>query len=285
MRTLKEVEFISLVEKTESLISNLKADSLEGRVIFYFDDYVERQGGKLTDTKIEDIENITKSSFCRTFIGDFDGSGLLQVMTIRRANLKEFKGIYKFVPTNAICLEYFGLTPKNEVRHSKFALVQKEDLSFKCLDRNKALRIRKELPKEYYETDERIARLVTNCYFDITESYGIAYDFKGITFIYPLTLEDIKESFKNREKDNLRKSVLPTMVHRNGKDFLRMGDNGFDLKGRHFYFATGLLNTQYMSISNKNKLVDLKESSAFVDGECIVKSKGKERIIVTGGLE
>ena len=282
MGILSEAEFIKTIEKIESFY--LEKDTykvLRGRIVYYFDDYVDRQSEITLATKVEDIESITKQPINRTFIGDIDGSGLLQITTIRRPKPKEFRGIYKFVPNNAIVVENDGTDNKGKAYHYKVCAIQKEDGSIKILNRNKAITEPSyHLSNDYCEFEELTAWWLINNYFDITESHGIAYDFNNTTFIFPMSLKDMKEAFVNRGKDNLRKSVLPTSVKRGDKTFIRMGNNGFNLGTRHFYYATGLIGTEYLSISNKRNLVD--RGYEYQDKYAMAISKDKERAVVVG---
>ena len=282
-----ESDFMRTINKVESFHKKQNADKcLSGRIVYYIEDFINKQIAEfefVNRTKIEDIEEIQHSDICRTFVWDGDGSGDLQINTIRRPRKNEFRGIYKYVPNNAIVYEYCGTDDKDRAYTYKVAAIQQDDLTFKLLDRNKALlSARKKMPEAGIEMNEAQLKLIVWNYFDITESYGIAYDINETTYVFPMELEDIKEVFKNRGKDGDRKSVLPTVVNRNGKQFIRMGNNGFDLQGRHFYFVSGLEGTAMLSLSNKSNLVG--DGVTYRNNDELVMSKKKERAIITSKL-
>lgn len=289
MNKLSEDKFIQIIETIEEFHTKKNFNNLlSGRIVYFFDDFIERQNnGVLScNTKVEDIESVTGTNINRTFLGEFYSDGYA-LCTIRRPKAKEFKGLYKYVPQKAVVLEQSLFDfDTGKVTPYKFAAIQQENYHFKLLDRNNTLSLRQFKSEsgriEVCEKIEWIIDFLINSYFEITEQYGLAYSY-GIdtTYIFSMSLSDIKESLKNREKDNLRKSVLPTVVTKNGKQFLRMGSNGFDLEKRHFYFVSGMIGTNIISISNKDNLMNRETSFAARNGDSMVMSKNKQRGFVT----
>lgn len=267
LRAFNEDDLLRAVKDIHSIASVRKAnDFLSGRIVFYVEDYLNRETG-FNNTTIHDIVDLYGNDFSFSVIGNFDATKTVQYVNIRMANKKDFRGILKFTPKDTICMTvgtlgkngYDGkdfLTYKSPLLQNQEILnmgevedIEKICQNYKLLTNNKSLVCDKRYIFDKKTADSIIldVHMIINNYFDVLNSWHIGYDYEDCTYLIPVDIEDLKDALKNREKNSGgRKPILPTIVNAfdraNGtavKTHTRMSDNGFDLFGEHFYFVLG----------------------------------------------
>lgn len=267
LRAFSEEDLLRAVKNIKSISSVQKAnDFLSGRIIFYVEDYLDRESGN-NNTTISDIIDLCGNDFNFSVIGNFDATQTMQYVNIKMANKKDFRGILKYTPKDTICMT-IGTLGKNGYEGKDFLtyklpILQKQEIlnigkvdgldkileHYRLLTNNKSLACNNNyfISKDAENVQILTTHLMINNYYEVLSSWHIGYDYENCTYLIPVDIEDLKDALKNREKSsNGRKPILPTIVNAFNranqgevKTHTRMSDNGFELQGEHFYFVLG----------------------------------------------
>ena len=185
------------------------------------------------------------------------------IYSLRFANKKDFRGKLKYTPADAMTLVmatiavggelYAEKAPikQNErvVNNTELPDIERERKAFTFLEYNSPCSLDNKPPKKpqlLLDVSQRVQRMM-ELYYDIDNSWAIVYFWENITFAFPMEQQFIKEVLKNREKENGRRAIIPTIVHshkRNGKSvgsFIREPKEKipYVMNGRKFHVLIG----------------------------------------------
>lgn len=199
------------------------------------------------------------------------------IIKLREPRAKEFRSKIKFTPKGALSLSTSFIGPGKDgtmklEKSSNTPILQKEkylvesckiafanDMSdakyreiaencWEFLEYNKQFAVaHKEQLKPFYGRKDvsRAIQTALSSYMDYKSFYGITYMWNGVLFIFPIKREDMKKVFRNREKIDGRRRVMPTIVKdhkRNGNDVvshIRVGAYPLKIGGREYGFYIG----------------------------------------------
>lgn len=204
----------------------------------------------------------------------------LQLFCLKEPRKREFAGDVKFTPRNSLSFSSYGfcfdkngdaevcVTNKSIpiLQNEKFLIeacdnafnTNEEDVDYDEIMRDSIINLIQDdrfsnvkknqrcNPNKAVENEikQKIQEMLCT-YYDIENSWGITYVWKGILFIIPLKREYFKDILKDRDKEGGRRRVLPTIVKshtRNGGhnvDSHLRSCNGVKIDNREFGFLIG----------------------------------------------
>lgn len=259
------LEYIIRIENTfnDDVIKSIKGASL---VYVLWDGAYDYKC--FTNTTVSDLLYVSGEKLNITWITDMKQNSsnryMLTLGRLSKANPKTFRGILKFTPKNTLRFDCFCVGRKENysldfsakqlftapiTQNESNVKANKDDLgdSFNWLNEDKRFCI-ETTPFRYGEAKNDLSimlQTVIGLYYDIRNAWGVVYKWKGIYFCFPMDRECFKSLFKDREKVNGRKRVLPTVVRKHQRrnsdvtSHLRAPDYSCVIDGREFGFLIG----------------------------------------------
>lgn len=259
------LKYVIRIENTfnDEVVKNIKGASL---VYVLWDGAYDYKC--FANTTVSDLMYVNGDNLNITWITDMERKNKNQYMLtlgrLSKTTPKTFRGMLKFTPKNTLRFDCFCIGRKDDL-FSDFSakqlftvpIIQDElkvknsngDLgnSFNWLNEDKRFCIE----ANQFRSDEAkkdlsiMLQTVIGLYYDIRNAWGVVYNWKGIDFCFPMNRECFKSLFKDREKVNGRKRVLPTVVRKhqrrnsNVTSHLRAPDYSCVIDGREFGFLIG----------------------------------------------
>lgn len=260
-------DFIKIIHDIETSFP-VKFGRLPADIIWVMHDHIPSYFVKTTVSDLHDVEGVINLTVMTQF-HDFANRIILK---IREPHKKDFFGKIKFTPRNTLALTVIGAAPDGIWENDKTPILQNESYIIRECD---AAYANDEEEVDYseimrnawtfLEDDKRFATYPESmrrkptgtkdlsycvqealCAFhDASEHYGICYEWNNALFVISVERENLKEIFKNRDKIDGRRRVLPVVVKehtRNGatvEAHMRMGSNYVSIDGREFTFFMG----------------------------------------------
>lgn len=237
------------------------------------------QANYFVKTTVSDIKSVL-GEIDINWLDILNGYSNLNLFCLREPRKREFAGDVKFTPRNSLSFSSYGfcfdkngdaevcVTNKSIpiLQNEKFLIescdnafnTNEEDVDYDEIMRNSIINLIQDdrfsnvkknqrcNPNKAVENEikQKIQEMLC-IYYDIENSWGITYVWKGILFIIPLKREYFKDILKNRDKEGGRRRVLPTIV----KSHTRKGRynvdshlrtcSGVKIDNREFGFLVG----------------------------------------------
>lgn len=269
-------EFTRIIEKIEQNFTDNVCEKIRGRYIYVLLCGAFEQT-YFVKTTVSDLKHVQGKI---NFDCIIDSSGNLDnivMYSLREPGKKDFRGKIKYVPKGTISVSsrIIGVNDDGTrgvagwdklpfLQDEKFLISACDNLfncneegadydfierhSFRALANDKRFKCGDDYFLTYpgieQEISQDLQRIVCSIY-DVTESWGVWYWYKGNYFIFPLKREYIQEIFKKRDKENGRRRVIASLV--NGytrKDGTKVDGHlrtsgGFTIDGREFSIFVG----------------------------------------------
>lgn len=298
--------FLSKVELIESNFKDDVLNYIRGRHI-----YVLLNGlfdaTYFVKTTVSDIHEVMGDIKFDVLVNP-DGFSNCVLYSIREPGRKSFRGKIRYTPPNTLALTVRWITRDNKsmkmrcagfdnmpiLQDEKFLVSECDRLyknneigadydyierhAFRFLTDDKRIACGEDYVRRNQEAalnDSQMVHRALCQYFDVTNSWGICYEYAGNCFIFPMKREYIQEIFKKRDKENGRRRVIASLVkgytRNDGTEVdghLRTHD-GFSIGGRDFSLLIGAEDFGKMfpnSEKSKKRIKNIINTSEF-DGD------------------
>ena len=243
-----ESDFMKEIQVVKHFITDKVADSIgrgSNRIYWLRNNNVTNTGTYFIKTTMSDLLSINDGKIDFTWIDEFDGT--LSLFRLREPQKKEFRDVLKFLPPGCVVIDgglighYNNNIDDIQIFPFKYAVrqdekyliascdnaynndevgvdydyIMKNTWRFPCLKRGIVKDVSLVPPKfkttGSFELSQRIQSGICQ-YWEAEHSWGIAFHWKDIKFIFPMSRESVYNVLKNRDRVNGRKQNLPTTV-------------------------------------------------------------------------
>ena len=268
--------FLEIIKKIEDNFTDNVSKYINGRCIF-----VMLQGAfnqtYFVKTTVSDLRDVIGEIKFDCIIDNSGNFNNICLYSLREPNKKDFRGKIKYTPKGTLAMTTRFIADgedgkKVAIGWDKMPVLQDEKFlvsscynafdtdekyvdydyimknSFRLLTNDKRFKCGDDWITRDYNIESEVSMdlqyIISNMY-DIQESWGVVYYWKGNEFIFPMKREYIQEIFKKRDKENGRRRTIASIV--NGysrKDGTKVdghlrSSEGFSIDGREFCIFIG----------------------------------------------
>ena len=269
--------FENIVREIEELYSEGICSQIKDKYIYVLLPGIFEQS-VFMKTTVSDVKNVCKKINITCLMAKVAGGKYYyhELFNIREASAKTFRGFLRYTPPNTLAYTSYGIT-KDHVKFCGSTPILQDEIfinafcdnayerneidtdydyalthAFNLLALDKRYAIKKNAYKECNEQAQkrfldisRTAQYIISIYYELDNSWGVTYKWNDKTFIFPMERKFFKKLFRDREKVEGRRRVLPTVVkeHETKKGIvsshLRDGNYPCRINGRQFGFLIG----------------------------------------------
>lgn len=269
-------EFLNMVKKIEDNFTDDVCKYIRGRCIYVLLNGAFEQS-YFEKTTVSDLKDVSGKINFDCIIDSQGNFSNVMMYSIKEPGRKDFRGKIKYVPkhTLSVSTRFIGIEKdgsRGVAGFEKIPFLQDEKFinsacdnlfncdeegadydfiekhAFRILTNDKRLKCGDDYtltaPGVEQELSQSLHRIICNIY-DVLQSWGICYEYKGNCFIFPLKQKYIKEVFKSRDKVNGRRQTIAAIVSGYERadghkvdGHLRTADS-FTIDGREFSIFVG----------------------------------------------